>query len=396
MNSVIDRLRWSSTLSLLLAIAASPVSAQPAVPQPKTQAPARLPGAMGIEEATELTNGWALLAEGRAEQAAARAARVLAADPRSASALMLAVEAEIARAGAGPALTRYEAWLGQRTIEEAGVLRRVAQAALKGEAAQRQDSAARLEALRALVQAGDGAAEAELARAVVEGRSAETRILAAMGNQRAVTVLLADLGKGLGNPVLTIDALGRSGSKQAIAPLLAKLEDPKNEVRGAALEALGRLGGPDIVPRLKPLLADRSGYVRVKAAGALYRMGDDSGLQVLQELTAEPAPNMRLAAADAMASRPDGTWLALVRELTAAPDLEVRASAARLIAPHDPELARSVLESLAANENPAIRELASQGLGEVPSDLTSLRRLMRSPDRLMRIRAAGRVMVVTR
>jgi HEAT repeat protein len=134
----------------------------------------------------------------------------------------------------------------------------------------------------------------------------------------------------------------------------------------------------------------------VKAAGALYRMGDDSGLQVLQELTAEPAPNMRLAAADAMASRPDGTWLALVRELTAAPDLEVRASAARLIAPHDPELARSVLESLAANENPAIRELASQGLGEVPSDLTSLRRLMRSPDRLMRIRAAGRVMVVTR
>src|SRR5512145_3040495 len=179
MNSVLERLRWSSTFALLLAIAASPASAQQAAPPPKTQAPARLPGAMGIEEATELTNGWALLAEGRAEQAAARAARVLAADPRSAPALTLAVEAEIARGGAGAALTRYEAWLGQRTIEEAGVLRRVAQAALKGEAAQRQDSAARLEALRALVQAGDGAAEAELARAVVEGRSAETRILAA-------------------------------------------------------------------------------------------------------------------------------------------------------------------------------------------------------------------------
>ena len=106
---------------------------------------------------------------------------------------------------------------------------------------------------------------------------------------------------------------------------------------------------------------------------------------------------MKLLAAEGMAVRPDAAWLALVKELAASPNPQISVGAARLLGPHDPELARAVLEPLMASENGAIRELASQALGEaITSDLTLLRRLLRSPARLTRIRAAVRVLALTR
>jgi hypothetical protein len=392
------RLTHASVHTLCSIMVCGTVHAQSAqAPQTRPQSPSPRPAtAIAVETAAELTNGWALLTDGKAAQAAERAARVLAADPRSTAGLILAVEADLARAGVATALMQYERWLGARTLEEPGVVRRIAVAALREEAAQQQDSAVRLEALRSLAAAGDAAADTELSRALSAGSGVEARMLATMGNQRAVAVLLADLQKGIANTVLTVDALGESGSRQAMAPLLGLLADSRIEVRGAAVNALGKFGDRSLVSRLKPLLSDQSGFVRVRAAGALYRLGDDSGLQLLQDLMADPSASMRLAAADAMASRPDTGWLALVRDLTRVREGEVRAAAARLIAAHDPDLARTVLESLTSDENPAIRDLASQWIADVPTDLTGLRRLMRASNRMTRVRAAGRVLALTR
>ena len=390
-----ERTLASALCALLLC---AQVSAQQS-PTPQTAAPAtaaRPATAVSIDVATDLTNGWALLADGKAAQAAERAARVLRADPRSIAGLNLAIEAELARSGVDAALAQYERWLGNRSMEEPGVVRRIAQAVLHMEAAQRQDMAIRLQALRDLAAAGDTTAEAALAASLSAGSGSEARILAARGNQKAISVLIADLRKQSTNAVLAIDALGQSGSRQAIPVLLEQLSDTKPEVRGSALSALGKLGDKDVIPQIKPFLGDERAFVRTSAAGALYRLGDDSGLQVLQELMSQPVPSLRLAAADAMSSRPDGAWLALVRELTSAPDAEVRASAARLIAPHDPALAASVLEPLLTHENPVIRDLAADGIGDIPLDLTTLRRLMRDPNRLTRVRAAGRVLVLTK
>lgn len=368
--------------------ASSQAAAPSAAPRPATAVP--------VDTATDLTNGWALLAEGKPAQAAEKAAQVLKGDPRSISGLTLAIEADLARSGVEAALGQYEQWLGSRTMEEPGVVRRIAQASLYMEAAQRQDTAIRLQALRDLAAAGDATAEAALSASLAGGSGSEARILAARGNQKAIAVLIADLKKQSTNTVLAIDALGQSGSRQAIPVLVEQLSDPKAEVRGSALSALGRLGDKDVIQQIKPFLADERAFVRTSAAGALYRLGDDSGLQILQELISQPIPSMRLAAADAMSSRPDGAWMALVRDLTNAPEAEVRASAARLIAPHDPALATSVLESLLTNENPAIRDLAALLITDVPLDLTTLRRLMRDTNRLTRVRAAGRVLVLTR
>jgi HEAT repeat protein len=373
------------------------LTAQRSSSPPAKAAPSRLAGAISVAEATELTNGWAQLAEGKAEQAAVRAERVLTANPRSAPGLVLAVEAELSRSGASAALTRYEQWLGQRTLEEPLVVRRMAVAVLREAAHSNQTGAARIEALRALSADGDDSATRPLSEGLKSAGSAETRLLASFGNESAVKLLVAELSKGGGSPT-TIEALGASGSKSALPPLIDRLQHPSPEIRGAAVEALGKLGARfDVAARLKPLIKDQTSYVRVKAAAALFALGDMSGLPILQELTTAEAPVSRLMAAQSMASQPGPDWLALLRDLTAATEPEIRVGAARLIAPHDPELARRVLEAAMNDQNPAIRDMATESYIEVaPADLRTLRQLLKSSNPLARVQAAARILALLR
>ena len=86
-----------------------------------------------------------------------------------------------------------------------------------------------------------------------------------------------------------------------------------------------------------------------------------------------------------------------VRNLTSAGEPEVRIGAARLLLPHDPEYARRILERAMNDDNPAIRDIASEAIGEAfSSDLRTLRFFMKLNDRLGRVRAAARVLVLLR
>ncbi|HAM54856.1 MAG TPA: hypothetical protein DCQ64_05425 [Candidatus Rokubacteria bacterium] len=127
-------------------------------------------------------------------------------------------------------------------------------------------------------------------------------------------------------------------------------------------------------------------------------LGDFSGQGILEAMAAEEMPSIRLLAAEGLASQQDHAWTSLVRDLAGSPDPEVRAAAARLIAKQDPELARSVLDALLSDANPALQELAAMSYGDVvaASDLPTLRRLMRQPSRLTRVRAAGQILVKLR
>jgi HEAT repeat protein len=377
------------------------VVAAPAQQPPRPQTSATTPGALSIEERTIIAQGWALLAQGLLDDAATRAARALESSPRDPSAIVLAVEVAVTRGGAQAGLSQYERWLGQRTLEEPALMRRIGIALLRESASQTEHLTARLEALRALAADGDAAAAAELTAAANAGGTAERRLLALIGNEHAVAALVADLNKGTGNAMSIIDTLARSGSKAAIAPLTDRLRHPSSEIRGSAVEGLGKLGHTlgayDLVTPIKPLLADQTPYVRVKAAGALYGLNDMSGLQVLQDLLqAEPSAS-RLIALQAMSSRPDAVWLEQVQRLASAAEPEVRVGVARLLGPHDPELARKILQVATNDPNPAIREMASSALGDVEAtDFPTIRRLMKSNDRLTSVRAAGSLLAVTR
>jgi HEAT repeat protein len=353
---------------------------------------------MGVEEATALTQGWALLAQGLSTDAARRAAQVLGTYPKSSAAMMLAVEAEIARDGGRAGLDQYERWLGGRALDEPSTVRRIAIVLLHEIAADGQKDAARLEALRALADDGDSAAAAELAAASASGSPAELRVLAATGNESAVKALISQLNSGGSNVPTTIEALANSSSELVIAPLTNLLQHPSPEIRAAAVEGLGTLGGQhDVIDRLKSVLSDQSGYVRVKAAAALFRLGDMSGAAMLQELWTADSEKSRLIAAQAMASQPDAAWMDHVRRLTSSAEPEVRIGAARLIAPYDPQLARQIIDSGMADSNPAIHNMAAEFLSEVvATDLGALRQLLRLPDRLARVRAASRVLALVR
>jgi hypothetical protein len=375
--------------------AAVPVRAQGRLPVAKPE-----PGASTAsgEETSEIAAGWALLAQGQSQQAAARAARVLARLPHSGAALILAIEADIAHSGSRAALDRYEHWLGPRALEEPAVVRRVARAVLL-EALKGTERMAKAEAWRGLADDGENLqAPFGPIRASDGGSTPEARAMAAVGDDAAVRALAANVPGDLANRVRTLEALGASGSSVAVASIVPLLEDSRFQVRVAAVDALGRIGGPDAVSALKPMLSDHLISVKGKTAGALYRLGDSSGLQLLNEMAADDMAQVRLLAAEGLAASPDGAWTALVTSLTRNESPEIRARAAVLIAPHDPGLARDVLGALSEDSNPAVRELASGLYADVVGslDLTALRRLLREPVALTRVRAAVRVLAVVR
>jgi HEAT repeat protein len=365
-------------------------------PLDSAQEPGR-PGIVSAEEARVLGQGWTLVGEGRMNDALNLAVGALTRFPESVSVLTLAVEAEIGTGGATSALGRYESWLGARTAEEPGVLRIIARATLSEFAADDRNPRGQVAALKALAEAGDLRAAERLQALSRGGNLAGTRALAEMGDPQALNLLILELGGRTGNKRDAIEFLGRSGSPLALDVLSKELRDPEPAVRGAAADALGRLNTQAAIDRLRPVLQDESAHVRVKAAGALLRLGDTTGREILTPLAASADPHTRLVAAQALEGRPDEAWKALVRELLAAPDPDIRLAAARLLAPHDPAVSRLTLEALGTAGNPAIREAASHSLAaDVPGDLQSLRRLLKSPERLTRIAAAARILSLTR
>jgi HEAT repeat protein len=368
--------------------------------------PRRLPGAVPPEEATFLVNGYALLAAGRLSEALGKANDARAKFPRSIAVLTLAIDVEIARGGALLGLDAYEAHLAGRTLEEPGLLSRIAVATLREFAAQTKDGLARDEALWALVDEGDADAYKLAFAAAQQSDTGAVRRLAARGDARAVAALLPILVKmRTPNALEVIKSLGDSGSSLAIEGLALKLSDPEPGIRGAAAEALGKVGGAAVIPRLRPLLTDkndRTGYVRASAAGALLRLNDFSGIQILHELAESPHAAGRIRAAELMASRPDAGWLSMVRALSVLADTpqdnsEIRLRAARLLASHDQPAAAAVLDRLSTHPNPAIREEASRLMAnDLNAPLPVLRRLLRHADSLTRVHAAASIARLTR
>jgi len=372
--------------AVMLAAAATILSAQQSPPAPP------LPNVNS--EAAALMQGWALMAQGQPGLAESHAKTVLRIAPRSAAGIGLAIESAIGAHGAPVALDHYERFVGQRTLEEPALLRRVAIGFLKAEAG-KEDSIARFEALKTL--SGDPDAGGPAALAAVSDGPAGVRLRASLGDDKAVGTVIDELNRGLTNETAAIEALARSGARSAVAALAARLKHGRPEVRAAAAEGLGQLGLQDAVPALRASRSDESPYVQVKVAAALLKLNDTSGLPMLRDLLTDADAASRLAGAQALADAPDATWLQVVRDLARTGDPVIRLAAAKLIYSHDPELARSVADALAADSNLAVRELATRAQADMGGrDLGRLRPLLRSPDPLTRVRAAGGILSATR
>jgi len=343
-----------------------------------------------------LAEGWAALAAGDTAKAGRAADRAMNETPRSAAAVALAVEVDVARGGKVAGLDTYERWLAGRRVDDAYVLRRIAQAHLRA-IARTPKVPGYVEALKALAADGDADAGTELASAMASGNPQASAALAATGNRPAIEALITRLQGPGGNKLAVIDALAESRSALAVPPLVQLLRDPREEHRAAAADALGRMGAATAVPQIKALMTDPVPPVRIAAAGALYRLQDFSGVNMLEELLNSEHASARLSAAEIMAGTPPPSWQGIVKALLTEPDEGVQLGAARLIAPYDPQAAAETLERLGRSENLTVREEAARAyMKRVAGDFASLRRYLRSQDTVASVRAADRILELTR
>jgi HEAT repeat protein len=375
---------------VLLAAAYVPLLVLPAVAQnPQRPVPS------GPDPAS-VAQGWSFLVSGDNAQASKVSAQLLSRYPRSAAVLALALEVDLARGGAGAGLSTYERWLGRRTVEDPYALRRLAGVLLREIASADKDRATRLAAVEALIADGETDAAA-LLPAPEQSAPAEAALSAsAQDNAATIDALVAQANQPGPARRVAVVALGRTRSPRAATALLNALNDPDPIVRAASAEGLGALKAPAAVAQLKPLLDDPVVTVRLAAAGSLLAMNDTSGMPLLRELLASEHPAIRVAAARASSSAPDVQWLATVRDLTSDSDPDVRRQAAELVAPHDPELAKATIEPLLSDANPAVRQAAADTYVKSTTDFTTLRRFLRDVDTGTRVRAADRLLELTR
>jgi hypothetical protein len=381
---------------VLLAMLLCVISALRGVAQEPSLPPGVIAGSISPEDAAILSDGWMLLSKGDPSSAVRLADNVLGRAPRSVAAVSLAIEATILATNSTAALSRYEQWLGTRQIEQPELLRTIARAMLVEVAGQPQNPRGQAAALQALSQAGETLIIEDLTKKARSGGLRETVALAMTGDPPSVQILVAELGGGRANKLEVIEALGASHSAAAVPALAKALAEDIPVVQDAAADALGALGHPSAIPHLKVALGGRSIHLRNKAAAALFKLGDESGVPLLRQLATSPFANQRLVAAQGLAVRPDVAWLSLVRPLLNDPDPDVRIGAAQILAPVDPATALPAIQNAMNDQNPAIRDLANLLMvTDFPQDLTGLRGWLRSTDRIVRIRAAGRILVIT-
>lgn len=356
---------------------------------------AQPPSPTGSDAAT-MAEGWTALAAGRRDAASAAAGRVLARTPWNHSAIALRIEA-LSSPEPMEGLAAYERWLGQRTVEDAGLLAPVAREVLlkiasEGEADLRHEAARQLTAAGVTPPAGD---PPDLADQLAVNAERASR-----GDAAALEQLARAASAGTVDPSLMAGALESAGPA-ATPVLVSMLQGSAGPGRAAAAAALGRRHAEEARPALQALANDPDPFVRSTAAVALARMGDREGQAFVERMLQSPVPDIRLMAAEAWNGQ-DGPWVTAIMPLLENKDGTIRLQAARLIAPVNPDLARRTLNQAAGDGNPVIRAEAAKAMGrlapDVPqaTDLKELRRLLRDRDPSVRLHAAGTLLAVVR
>jgi HEAT repeat protein len=273
------------------------------------------------------------------------------------------------------------------------------------------DAHARLYALKALAAEGDAQALSKLAEAVSRSQYAETRVMAELGDPKAVMALIKRLESApAGAKGTFIEALAATRNKLAVPAVMKLLDDPDPFVVAAAADALGKLDAREAIPRLRPLVEEgHPGPQRWSAARSLSLMGDGAGTSFLRKMLvftpeghaagADDAGDMlQIQAAEALAPLgPNPDWINTARRLAGSSNPQVRLYAAKVIAAQDQPLAKDTLEGLLLDTNSGISEMATEILAShVAGDFVTLRRLVRSPDAYARTLAAARIVELTR
>jgi HEAT repeat protein len=344
-------------------------------------------------DATSISRGWAALAGGRLTEAVSLADGVLKRKPRSHSAFTLKLEALSAGAKPLTALDAYEAWIPKaaRGVDDRGLLHVIATGLLRGLSTD-PDSEIRSTALRFLAGDGDETAAETLRKLSGEGNPRAMLALVADGDANAVATLQAFAGSASGRDVSTaIKALSEHGAlTPALIQTFAKDRVPMN--RAAIAEALAANKDPATAEILETLGQDPDPLVHTSLVLARAKAGDEGALANARAMLASEVPDIRLSAAEALVGALPRESAQAVQLLLTDPDGLNRFRAASIVGRFDPAAVQSVLMEGLAHQSPLIQQEAGRVAAETLSaDLVMLRHLLRHPDRVIVVQAAGAI-----
>jgi len=184
--------------------------------------------------------------------------------------------------------------------------------------------------------------------------------------------------------------LGRIGDPRAVPELEKLLQDPREEVREAALYALGRIGTRESLESMLDALNDGDRWSQEKVAEAVEEAGDESR-RVLVGLLRDGNPARRAFAAEVMGGLGGTEEAVYLEEALADESIDVRARAADSLGRMRHRLARPAL--LQALEDPAwqVRAQAVKALGSIgeEKDVPRLVEMLRDTEWWVRNNAAA-------
>lgn len=168
------------------------------------------------------------------------------------------------------------------------------------------DAAVRIEAARGLEVCSPEAVRGDLIEALERETQPQVRealigAVGTAGGDEAVRAISALIPSGTeAERFAAAQALGRSRSLAALAPLLGLLDDTEPSVRLAALHALGQLGDPRGAQPLAQELTARDVDVRRTAAAALESLATDAARARLLDALEDEDWRVRLSAVRAL------------------------------------------------------------------------------------------------
>ncbi len=197
-------------------------------------------------------------------------------------------------------------------------------------------------------------------------RAAAVDALAALGRGEVARIAAALADPAQRVRVTAASALGRIGPSAAtVLARAAEAADLRDAAWCAAIaRALGETGSPEAVPALVRLAASPCAPA---SAAALGRIGTRDATAALVDLLRRPALSGRAEAIEALgALEADGAGPALVTEL-ASDRAELRAAAARALGRIRHQGAGSRLEALRSDYDAGVRRAAVEALAKLPA-----------------------------
>ncbi|MCP4701358.1 MAG: HEAT repeat domain-containing protein, partial [Gammaproteobacteria bacterium] len=221
-------------------------------------------------------------------------------------------------------------------------------------------------------------------------------------------------------------ALGSLENREALAPLIAFLENPNASMRTNAAKALGQLGYPEAVEPLLPLLENQNSDTRHQAAFALAKLGStaavtpffamlkDSDAKIRRNtvnaiaqakfdsseivtalviLLKDSEPRVGQAAIDALVQLDTVEALSPLVEMLREPDSNVRESAVRVLIQTNRAEAVKPLLALLEDANLKIRDRAVDVLAQLGRSeaVTPLLERLKNPDSEVRGKAVSKL-----